>query len=157
MRLGNLQGEQQAVQKVLATQYTHNFFAEVYRKERAMAEVTRRDAVKFAAASAAALAATNFLSSGTPLQPAPAEAAVTLRNALAGKTVRLGFDAKVTPESIHKALETLFEISGCLACGLLGFDIHLHGVNPDPVLQRVVAVEQFEGVHFADILNKVTP
>jgi len=122
-----------------------------------MAEVTRRDAVKFAAASAAALAATNFLSSGTPLQPATADAAVAARSALTGKTVRLGFDPSVTPESIHKALETLFEISGCLACGLLGFDIHLHGVNPDPVLQRVQAAEKLEGIHYADILNKVTP
>ena len=121
-----------------------------------MADVTRRDAVKFAAASAAALAATNLLSSGTPLQTAPAEAALQ-RSALSGKTVRLGFDPSVTPESIHRALETLFEISGCLACGLLGFDIHLHGVNPDPVLERVLTAEKFEGIHFADIFTRVTP
>lgn len=122
-----------------------------------MADVTRRDAVKFAAASAAALAATNLLSSSTPLQAAPAEATALQRSTLRGKTVRLGFDPSVTPESIHRALETLFEISGCLTCGLLGFDIHLHGVNPDPVLERVLAVEKFEGIHFADILTKVAP
>lgn len=122
-----------------------------------MADVTRRDAVKFAAASAAALAATNLLSSGTPLQAAPAEAAALQRSALSGKTVRLGFDPSVTPKSIHEALETLFEISGCLTCGLLGFDIHLHGVNPDPVLERVMATERLEGIHFADIFTRVTP
>jgi hypothetical protein len=126
-----------------------------------MADVTRRDAVKFATASAAALAATNLLSSGTPLQTAPAEAADLQRTTLRGKTVRLGFDPLVTPESIHKALdtllETLFEISGCLTCGLLGFDIHLHGVNPDPVLRKVLAMEELEGIRFADILTKVAP
>jgi hypothetical protein len=136
---------------------TIGFYRALSRKEYIMAEVSRRDAVKFAAASAAALAATNFLSSGTPLQPAPAEALTALRHSLSGKTVRLGFGPSVTPESIHKALETLFEISGCLACGLLGFDIHFHGVNPDPVVQKMVAVEQLEGVHFADIFNKVAP
>jgi hypothetical protein len=75
--------------------------------------------------------------------------------ALSGKTVQLGFGPGVTRESIHVALDTLFAISGCLACGLLGFDAHLYGVNPDPVVAEIIAAEKFEGVHYVDIRAKV--
>jgi len=37
-------------------------------------------------------------------------------------------DAK--PEQIHRTLDQIFKLSGCLACGLLGFDLHFYGVDP---------------------------
>ncbi|HUP60279.1 MAG TPA: hypothetical protein VNA69_07655 [Thermoanaerobaculia bacterium] len=29
-------------------------------------------------------------------------------------------------------LKEIYKLSGCLTCGLLGFDIHIHGGDPDP-------------------------
>lgn len=42
--------------------------------------------------------------------------------------------AKITPEIVHAALEKIFRLNGCLACGLIGIDLHIHGGDPDPLL-----------------------
>jgi hypothetical protein len=51
--------------------------------------------------------------------------------------------AKITPQIIHGALDRIFKLNGCLACGLLGVDIHIHGGDPEPLLPNV---EGFTGV-----------
>jgi hypothetical protein len=114
-----------------------------------MDDFTRRDAVKLAAAGAAALAVTNLVSSGNPLEGATASAQTI--NMLKGKTVRLGMAPGATPVGIQRALEEIFRLSGCRECGLLGYDIHLHGVNPDPAMKALDVISQFDGVNYADI------
>jgi hypothetical protein len=58
---------------------------------------------------------------------------------ITGKTVTLvaGAGAKITPEIVHAAFDQIFRLNGCLACGLLGIDIHVHGGDPDPLLGGV--------------------
>ena len=55
---------------------------------------------------------------------------------LTGKSVRLVANrgAKITPDVVHGALEQIFRLNGCLACGLLGIDIIIHGGDPDPLI-----------------------
>lgn len=55
---------------------------------------------------------------------------------IAGKTVTLaaGRGSKITPEVVHAAFEKIFRLNGCLACGLIGIDIHVLGGDPDPFL-----------------------
>lgn len=62
---------------------------------------------------------------------------------IAGKTVTLvaAKGAKITPDTVHAAFEKIFRLNGCLACGLLGIDIHVHGGDPDPF-----DVEGFSGI-----------
>ncbi|HEY2828875.1 MAG TPA: hypothetical protein VGJ88_02070 [Thermoanaerobaculia bacterium] len=40
---------------------------------------------------------------------------------------------KVAAPQVHAALEQIFKLNGCLACGLLGIDIHINGPDPDPL------------------------
>ena len=60
--------------------------------------------------------------------------ATTTKSKLNGKLVRLNprpgttIDAK----SVHAALDQIFRLNGCLACGLLGIDIHINGPDPAP-------------------------
>jgi len=59
----------------------------------------------------------------------------TAINRLAGKTVRLaagGGTRKITPKMVEAALKEIYKVSGCLSCGLIGFDIHILGGDPDP-------------------------
>jgi len=54
---------------------------------------------------------------------------------IAGKTVTLS--AGRTPlkvDQVHAALEQIFRLNGCLACGLLGIDILIHGGDPEPII-----------------------
>jgi len=64
---------------------------------------------------------------------------------IAGKTVTLvaSAGAKITPDIVHAAFERIFRLNGCLACGLLGIDIHVHGGDPDPILGDV---QGFNGI-----------
>ena len=39
---------------------------------------------------------------------------------------------KITPKEVHAAFEKIFRLNGCLGCGLIGIDIHIHGGDPDP-------------------------
>lgn len=45
--------------------------------------------------------------------------------------------SKITPKEVHAAMEQIFRLNGCLACGLIGLDIHIHGGDPDPLLGDV--------------------
>ena len=55
---------------------------------------------------------------------------------IAGKTVRLsaGKGSKITADVVHAAMEQIFRLNGCLACGLIGIDVHIHGGDPEPLL-----------------------
>lgn len=63
-------------------------------------------------------------------------ATTKLASRISGKTVTLVASpgAKITPDVVHGALEQIFRLNGCLACGLLGIDLHVHGGDPDPLL-----------------------
>jgi hypothetical protein len=50
---------------------------------------------------------------------------------------------KITPDVVHAAFEQIFKLNGCLACGLLGIDVIIHGGDPDPLLG---GVQGFNGV-----------
>lgn len=39
-----------------------------------------------------------------------------------GRSVALVVKPGISAKSVHQALEQIFELSGCLACGLLGID-----------------------------------
>ena len=62
--------------------------------------------------------------------------ATTTTKAKAARQVTLVANrgAKITPKEVHAALEKIFRLNGCLACGLIGIDIHIHGGDPDPFL-----------------------
>lgn len=61
--------------------------------------------------------------------------ATTKASRIAGKTVRLtanGGRSPVKADQVHAALEQIFKLNGCLACGLLGIDLIIHGGDPEP-------------------------
>ena len=66
-------------------------------------------------------------------------ATTTAKSRLTGRTVTLVGSQKLTKDQVHQAFEKIFRLNGCLACGLLGIDIHIHGGDPDPL------VGDFEG------------
>ena len=53
---------------------------------------------------------------------------------LNGNLVRLTSNpgAKITAKQVHAAMDQIFRLNGCLACGLLGIDIHINGPDPEP-------------------------
>jgi hypothetical protein len=59
----------------------------------------------------------------------------TAKSRLNGNLVRLTASpgSKITAPQVHAALEQIFKLNGCLACGLLGIDIHINGPDPDPL------------------------
>jgi hypothetical protein len=58
----------------------------------------------------------------------------TKTNKLNGNLVRLTASpgSKISAKQIHAAMDQIFRLNGCLACGLLGIDIHINGPDPDP-------------------------
>ncbi len=48
----------------------------------------------------------------------------------AGRTVKIAVRRDVTPDDIRQVLGRIFEVSGCTACGFLGFDLHVFGIDP---------------------------
>jgi len=58
------------------------------------------------------------------------------KSRISGRAVTLTASpgARITPEVVHAAFEKIFKLNGCLACGLLGVDVHVHGGDPDPLL-----------------------
>ena len=63
----------------------------------------------------------------------------TTTNKLSGRTVTLGAarGRKITPETVEAALKQIYKLSGCLACGLIGFDIRILGGDPAPVINEI--------------------
>ena len=59
----------------------------------------------------------------------------TSRSKLNGNLVRLSTSpgSKITAKQVHAAMDQIFRLNGCLACGLLGIDIHINGPDPDPL------------------------
>lgn len=49
---------------------------------------------------------------------------------LAGRKVNVFVNREVNPNAIQDALKRIYELSGCTACGFLGFDVIFHGVDP---------------------------
>ncbi|HEX7680918.1 MAG TPA: hypothetical protein VF713_22470 [Thermoanaerobaculia bacterium] len=60
-------------------------------------------------------------------------ATIAAKTALAGKTVTLTANpgAKITAVQVHAALDQIFKMAGCLACGLGGWDLNVHGPRPE--------------------------
>jgi hypothetical protein len=54
---------------------------------------------------------------------------------LNGNLVRLSSapGSKIGSKQVHAALDSIFRLSGCLGCGLIGYDIHINGPDPDPL------------------------
>jgi hypothetical protein len=54
---------------------------------------------------------------------------------LNGNLVRLSSapGSKIGAKQVHEAIDSIFRLSGCLACGLIGYDIHINGPDPDPL------------------------
>jgi hypothetical protein len=67
----------------------------------------------------------------------------SLASKISGRSVTLVANrgSKITPDVVHAAFEKIFRLNGCLACGLIGIDIHVHGGDPDPLID----VEGFTG------------
>ena len=70
-------------------------------------------------------------------------ATTTAKSRLTGRTVTLVGGPKLTKDQVHQAFEKIFRLNGCLACGLLGIDIHIHGGDPDPLVD---GLEGFSGI-----------
>ncbi len=69
---------------------------------------------------------------------------------LKGTTVTLGVQQKVKAESLHRALDEIFRLSGCTSCGLNGFDIHFHAAV-NPAIDQLDRIGELDGIRFADI------
>ena len=59
----------------------------------------------------------------------------TATRKLKGNLVRLAAPGKspLAAKQVHEAIDQIFRLNGCLACGLLGIDIHINGPDPDPL------------------------
>lgn len=66
-------------------------------------------------------------------------AATRVSSKIPGKAVTLVATkgSKITPDVVHAAFERIYRLNGCLACGLLGIDVIIHGGDPDPILGDV--------------------
>ena len=58
----------------------------------------------------------------------------TTTSKLKGNLVRLSASpgSKLQAKQVHEAIDQIFRLNGCLACGLLGIDLHINGPDPDP-------------------------
>jgi len=63
---------------------------------------------------------------------------------LAGNTIELSVEAKVTRDQLHAALDQILTVSGCPGCGLLGFDINLRG--QDPITNQLQGIQGIKSV-----------
>jgi hypothetical protein len=50
---------------------------------------------------------------------------------LSGRKVNVFVNKEVKPEVVQEALRRIYDLSGCTACGFLGFDVIFHGLS-DP-------------------------
>jgi hypothetical protein len=82
----------------------------------------RRDFLKGAAVMAGGAAAALVAADGSAAE-APAAAP--------GRTVQLALKPGIEAKAVHAALDRVFELAGCVACGLNGIlDLRLNVVNP---------------------------
>jgi hypothetical protein len=59
------------------------------------------------------------------------------------RKVQVQFQPEVTREQVIGAIDTMFRLSGCLACGLRGIDLTLMGGDPE---QQVGQLRGLPGV-----------
>lgn len=83
-------------------------------------------------------------------RPSSAKSGSAAQALLLGKSVRIGLKQDVSLADIHKALEEILRIRGCLACGFNGFDLILSGVL-DPAVRQLGDLNKLNGVRFAEI------
>ncbi len=92
-------------------------------------ENERRDFLKMAGATVAGITITTL--AGSEAGAAPAMMAAGGR-AAGTRTVVFHCQPGVTLGNIQKAVELAIRPFGCLACGLLGVDLHFHLGDPEP-------------------------
>lgn len=83
-------------------------------------------------------------------------ATTTAKNNLQGQSVTLTFKPGVKKDEINAALEKIYKEAGCLACGLVGFDLDFKVAPVNPVLDRL-RVQDFSGVTNINVRPLVTP
>ena len=54
------------------------------------------------------------------------------RGKLAGRKVHVFVNKGIKADTLNQTLDRIYRLSGCLGCGLLGYDIILHGGDPGP-------------------------
>ncbi|HEX6160769.1 MAG TPA: hypothetical protein VF111_11425 [Thermoanaerobaculia bacterium] len=64
-------------------------------------------------------------------------ATTTSKNNLQGQSVTLTFKPGVKKEEINAALEKIYLEAGCLACGLVGFDLDFKVAPVNPAFDRL--------------------
>ena len=89
----------------------------------------RRDFLKMAGATVAGITITTL--AATEAEAAPMMMAGGNR-ASGARTVVFHCREGVTLDSIYKAVAQAIRPFGCLACGLLGIDLHFHLGDPEP-------------------------
>jgi hypothetical protein len=70
----------------------------------------------------------------------------TTKNALAGKSITLTFHEGVKASEIQATLEKIYKESGCLACGLVGFDLRFDVVSNPPLFERFADIRAVRNV-----------
>jgi hypothetical protein len=53
---------------------------------------------------------------------------------IAGRPTQIlnfSLEKRVTKQGIQSLLEKVYELAGCRNCGLLGFDVRFHAIDPD--------------------------
>lgn len=63
---------------------------------------------------------------------------------LAGNIIEVNVEADITRDQVHKVVDHILTLSGCPACGLLGFDVRLLG--SDPVSSQLQSVQGIKSV-----------
>ena len=54
-----------------------------------------------------------------------------MSNVFVQRNVRLSLKPEITSDQVAKTLAEIYRLSGCLACGIRGIDIVLHGGDPE--------------------------
>jgi len=54
-----------------------------------------------------------------------------MSSAFVKRSVRLTLKPDVSSEQLGKVLAEIYRLSGCLACGIRGIDVILHGGDPE--------------------------
>jgi len=55
------------------------------------------------------------------------------------QVLSFSFDKRITAQGVQAALEKVYGFAGCRSCGLQGFDVRLHVIDPE-------ARTQFQGI-----------
>ena len=108
-------------------------------------EPDRRTILKTAALTAAGVVLGAGLADTADAQILPP------RDVLNGHVQVVIEEAKITPQSLHIALDEILRYSGCPACGLVGFDLSF--LRGNPPFDRL---RQLSGVHSAGLIRNDT-